>query len=141
MGVNTVHYVVAGIVITPNEDFENFKHCWEVLSSIEEPHEDFALDYYDNPYNKNIVPTKSGIHIIVDGMSAKYIVIGKILAKSQQGFEMMSFPFNTPSFTSGGLEEYKAIYPGILDIDRNLGTKFGGMQAGLIVFTHWHQEV
>ena len=74
MGVATTHYVVLGVAITEEAQIKEFIHS-------SEEHLEFMDGYYDNGYREEITPNESGIHVIVDGMSGKYIVVGKILAK------------------------------------------------------------
>lgn len=41
--------------------------------------------YADNAYEDEITANASGIHVIADGMSGEYVVVGKILANDYVG--------------------------------------------------------
>ena len=117
MGVATTHYVVLGVAITEEAQIKEFIHS-------SEEHLEFMDGYYDNGYREEITPNESGIHVIVDGMSGKYIVVGKILAK---GIEVSDIG-----------KQYRKFYPKVLKLDQVLGTQFGSLDAKVIAFTHWH---
>ena len=124
MGVASTHYVVLGVAITDEVQVKEFFRMTE---------EQFALmdGYDDNGYKEEISPTESGIHVIQDGMNGQYVVVGKILAKGvHSGLDLIE--------VSKINKQYKKIYPEILKLDRALGTKFGLLEAKVIVFTHWH---
>ena len=131
MGSSAVHYVVLGVVLRQEDKVKDFFRLTEDQYEILD-------EYYDNPYDKEVTPTKSGIHIISDGMSSEYVIVGKILQKTfeSQGLSLMSLPIG--ALANDMQEEYKEIYPSVLELDKRLGTKFGGMQAEFIVLTHWH---
>jgi len=124
MGVAATHYVVLGVAITDEAQVKEFFR-------INEDHLDFMDGYDDNDYKDEITPNESGIHVIVDGMSGKYVVVGKILAKGiEGGLELTK--------VSDIARQYRNFYQEVLKLDQVLGTKFGGLDAEVIVFTHWH---
>jgi hypothetical protein len=127
MGVAATHYVVLGVSITDEAQVKEFFR-------INEEHFEFMEGYDDNAYDQNITPSESGIHVIVDGMSGKYVVVGKILAKAiDNGFDGLDLIEVADIST-----QYRNFYPEVLKLDRELETKFGGLDAKVIVFTHWH---
>jgi hypothetical protein len=122
MGVAATHYVVLGVVITDEAQVKEFFRT-------NEDHLDFMDGYDDNAYKNEITPNESGIHVIVDGMSGKYVVVGKILAKGS----WLEF-----TKVSDIASQYRKFYQEVLKLDQVLGTKFGGLDAEVIVFAHWH---
>ena len=120
MSVNATHYVVFGVVITDEIQVNDF-------FKIEESHLDFMEDYHDNPYDPKIIPNKSGINVIADGMNGEYVVVGKILAKSNTGLELIELN-----------PEILDIKDNYLELDETLGTNFRNLNFKYIVFTHWH---
>lgn len=124
MGVAATHYVVLGVAITDKAQVKEFFR-------INEEHFEFMEGYDDNAYEENVTPSESGIHVIVDGMSGNYVVVGKILAKAiDNGLDIIE--------VADISTQYRKFYPEVLKLDRELGTKFGGLDAKVIVFTHWH---
>jgi len=124
MGVAATHYVVLGVAITEEAQVKEFFR-------LDEEHHELMDTYDDNGYKEEISPSESGIHVIVDGMNGKYVVVGKILAKGvHSGLDLTE--------VSDINKQYKKIYPEILKLDQALGTKFGGLDAKVIAFTHWH---
>jgi hypothetical protein len=124
MGVAATHYVVLGVAITDEAQVKEFFR-------INEEHLEFMDGYDDNGYREEITPSESGIHVIVDGMNGKYIVVGKILAKGIEG------GLDLTEVSDIG-KQYRKFYPEVLKLDQVLGTKFGGLDAKVIAFTHWH---
>lgn len=124
MGSEATHYVVVGVVINDREEVKQF-------FDIAEEHFKVCEEYHDNPYKDNITETSSGIHIISDGMSGRYVVIGKILEKAiYEGISLTEI--------DDFKKIYRKIYPAVKELDEKLGTKFGGLDPRVVVFTHWH---
>jgi hypothetical protein len=121
---DATHYVVLGVSITDREEVKKF-------FSINEEFYKFLDGYKDNSYQEKITDSESGIHVISDGMSGKYVVVGKILAK---GIES-GLPFTEVDEIA---EQYCEFYKHVRVLDRVLGTKFGTLSAKIIAFTHWH---
>jgi hypothetical protein len=86
--------------------------------------------YHDNPYSK-FISDKSTIHVIDDGMSGQYVVVGKILQKNTDGYLKLTT-------VSKIKKQYRKIYQEILKIDEMLGTNFGLLKPEVIAFTHCH---
>lgn len=126
MGVAATHYVVLGVAITDKAQVKEFFRISEEQLPL-----DFMDGYDDNGYKEEITPSKSGIHVISDGMNGKYVVVGKILAKGIEG----GLDFTEVSDIS---KQYRKFYSEVLKLDQMLGTKFGGLDAKVIAFTHWH---
>ena len=129
MSTDATQYVVLGVAITYKEEVKKF-------FSVVEEHYKFIDGFRDSGYNEEITPTESGIHIISDGMSGKYVVVGKIIAK---GIER-GLPFTEIS-TRDITNEYRkghSFYSEVLKVDQALGTNFGDLDANIIAFTHWH---
>ena len=124
MGVNATNYVMLGVAITENSEVKKFFR-------INEEYLDFMEDYDDNSNKKEINHNGSGIHVIVDGMSSKYVVVGKILSKSID----LDLSFTEISDIKN---QYMDLYPKILVLDQKLGTRFSTLSPKLIVFTHWY---
>jgi len=133
MSVHATHYVVYGVAITDEKKVKDF-------FALEESHDDLLHDeYYDNPYKEEITPTKSGIHIIVDGMNSGYVVIGKIIAKGLENgleFTKVPLPYKKQTKIEGTLGS--GLLRTIIDLDKILGTKFRNLTLQYLVFTHWH---
>lgn len=129
MGVSITHYVVLGVAITDEAQVKNFFR-------INEEHLEFMEGYDDNAYATEITPSESGIHVIVDGMSSKYVIVGKILSKSTDRYYFNEIGSGPGDFTIA--QQYRFIYPEILKLDQVLGTKFGALYARVISFSHWH---
>ncbi len=129
MGVSATHYIVLGVALTNKEQIKEF-------FEISDEHEAVLDEYDDNAYSDEITENTTGIHIIADGMSSKYVVIGKILQKSNYGFDLNE----TSSLPVAGLvsEEAKEVYAKIIEIDRNFHTKFGLLDLKYLIFTHFH---
>lgn len=124
MGVDATHYVVLGVAITDEAQVEEFFR-------INEKHLEFMDGYDDNGYREEITPNESGIHVIMDGMNGKYVVVGKILTKGIEG----GLEFTEVSNIG---KQYKKFYQEVLKLDQVLGTKFGRLDVKVIAFTHWH---
>ena len=144
MGVAATHYIVIGVALTDKVQINEF-------FSLTEKHFEFFDNYNDNAYKDQITPTPSGVHIIADGMSGKYVVVGKIIYKSLNGFKLMQIPTREDYSVVGAgailndfpgiesiVDQYRQIYPEIKNLDQELDTKFGAMDAKVLVFTHWH---
>lgn len=115
MGVAATHYVMLGVAITDKAQVKEFFH-------ISEEHFEFMEGYDDNAYEENVTSSESGIHVIVDGMSGNYVVVGKILAKAiDNGLDIIE--------VADISTQYRKFYPEVLKLDRELGTKFGGLDA------------
>lgn len=84
MGVRTTNYIVVGVKFN-YEDFEE-----DFLENV------YSNDLDDNAYDEAIRSNDDGISIIADGMSGKYVVIGKILSKrcDGKGFKMTEISDN-----------------------------------------------
>lgn len=126
MGVAATHYVVLGVALTNKAQIKKFFR-------ISEEHLDFCDKYDDNGYKDKPTPTESGIHMIVDGMSSNYIVVGKILSKGLE--EGMPF---TQLTLDDNERDMGDIFPELRKIDRALGTDFSDLPLQYIAFTHWH---
>lgn len=126
MGVAATHYVVLGVALKDKKKVKEF-------FAISEKFLDFTEKYDDNGYKDKPTPTESGIHMIVDGMCGKYIVIGKILSK---GIEE-GLPF-TQMTLDDNERDMGDIYPELRKIDRALGTDFNELPLQYLAFTHWH---
>lgn len=81
MSVTNSHYVVFGSIETNDGRIERF------FNASEEFYE-FVEKYNDNGYQVKITRTDSSIHMIADGMSSNYVVVGKILYKDFAGFPL-----------------------------------------------------
>ena len=132
MGSEVVHYVVLGVSINDKAEVKKF-------FGLTEGQYELMDAYHDNTYQEGITPTASGIHIISDGMNGDYVVVGKILQKAiYNGLKLMEIPTSHQDGTDEFIQQYRDIYPEIEKLDQGLGTKFGGMYAKVIVFSHWH---
>lgn len=123
MGVRVTHYVVVGIVLDDKSQIKIFNKC------VEDNFE-FFEEYDDNAYQKDISTTPSGIHVIVDGMNGKYIVIGKILDKGLED-GLVRCNINPPNVD---VMVEKSKIDKVLEkvgIDSNLVVEY-------ITFAHWH---
>lgn len=129
MGVSATHYIVLGVALTDKEQVKEF-------FKISDEQYEYLDEYHDNAYSDKITPNSSGIHIIEDGMSGKYVVVGKILQRSDYGFNLNE----TSTLPVSGLisEESKEVYSKILEVDRILNTKFGSLDLKYLIFTHFH---
>ena len=132
MGVSCTHYVVHGVVMKSKPAMKKFWDAYEQTKDLME----FIDSYDDNAYRDKITKTKSGIHIVADGMCCKYVVVGKIMAKGRdEGIKLTQFP------ASGNLLVIFAshhVAKEIIKIDERLGTSFSKLPISLIAFTHWH---
>jgi hypothetical protein len=131
MGVATTHYCIFGVMETDKKKVKEF-------FSLNEKHLDFMDGYDDNGYKDEVTPNESGIHVIVDGMNGGYVVIGKIMFKSLEGFPLEEMlKIKQPK-----AKEAVKIAKEITKIDQKLGTNFMVEQEfptfGLYFFTHWH---
>jgi len=119
MGTSATHYVVYGIAITD-----------KVVSQILDLDCGVLDQYYDNPY-KSEVTNGNDIHIICDGMSGEYVVIGKIVSKAieSEGFDLKVLKPEEDSLD---------IYKKIREIESKFGVTFNTDKIGFIIFTHWY---
>jgi hypothetical protein len=127
MGVAATHYVVLGVVLKDEKKVKAF-------FGKEEKFLDFTDKYDDNGYKDEPTPTESGIHMIVDGMCGKYIVIGKILSKGVDD----GLPFTQMPTELIALGEATRIMEEIYKIDVVMKTKFSELPLQYLAFTHWH---
>lgn len=121
MGVSAIHYVVHGVAVT-----ENVKEYFQRMEDSDE--------YYDNPYKEEATPTKSGLHVIDDGMNGEYAVAGRILFKSQHGLPLKAM-LKVPLFTGA---DHHRLREELRAIDVKYGTKYAEQMIQTLVFTHWH---
>ena len=128
MGSEATHYIVIGVAITDKEQVKEFFH-------LSEDKYDLMDSYNDNGYDEAITPSATGLHVIADGMNCKYVVVGKIVAKGIYN----GLGFNEIETNNHAIKDaYREIYPAVKELDEKLGTQFGGLDARVIVFTHWH---
>lgn len=121
MSVSITHYVVHGVVVT-----ENVKDYFRLTEDAEE--------YNDNPYSGVIRNTPLGVHIIDDGMNGGYTVAGKILFKSNSGFDIKNME-KIPVFTE---DDHQDIRERLKRFDNQFGTAYANKPIKTVVFSHWH---
>lgn len=80
MSTNLTCYFGRGIFV---EDEKKVKHFFN--SNLNE-NDDLIDSYSDNSYKKDITKTESGLHLISDGMSGKYLFFGELKYKFNNGF-------------------------------------------------------
>lgn len=123
MGAETVHYVVYGDLIKDPKDVSEF------FKRTERNPEGLDL-YDDNPYQEEITPTKSGIHIISDGMSGEYVVVGVIKDKSQHQLRCEAHWILS--------KDAYLLNEKIKELDQLLDFNFSSLPQSVIVLSHVH---
>ena len=132
MSVITTHYIVLGVAITDKIEVKKFFEQNDGDNDLEEP-------FHDNGYNDEITPTVSGIHIIVDGMCGKYVVIGKILYKSQHGFDLSeTMGLDVIKDFKSYHEEVGRIIEQISKVKNIFNIEFDPNNLKHLIFTQWH---
>jgi hypothetical protein len=127
MGTSQTQYVVVGIKVSS-------KQAQRVLSLCPEFSDEA---YYDNSYDKKIT-AKNGLTIIQDGMSGKYIVIGKVLAKGDEseGLKMTFIELENNTLLEVLHKIWKS-FPALIDREA-YPFLTNDIKSGVFVFTHWH---
>lgn len=123
MGTDRVDYIVYGVAIRDKDIVNQYLNIFDKKYNL-------LYSYHDNPYKEEITESL-GIHLISDGMSGRYVVIGKIIDKSYfNGFDLTII--NQIKFDK---KETKKL---ILDFDQKFETNFGEYPLSFIVFSHFH---
>ena len=114
MSVQTTHYIVDGVLIKDKDAIKAFF--------------DFAERNYDHfvKYTNTKEQNDDGIHIIADDMSGEYIVIGKVLAQSDDSFEMTRLLMPDSNIFQDIMAK---VGLGVLPMPID--------SVGIFVFTHW----
>lgn len=127
MGVDATHYLVIGVIDN------NRKSVMDFFNEKSEAYRNIIDKYTDDNYEEKISKTKSGIHIIADGMDGEYIVVGQIIDKSiEDGLKITRIPLNVAGPATDKIMEK------IKELDEKIGTSFGKLEMSAICFTHFH---
>jgi hypothetical protein len=115
MSVNENHYVILGIKMKYKEYSEKY--------NIEE------CDSIHDSYTNRRTQKKGDIVVVVDGMSAEYVIIGKLLAKSRESYEgIPTTIINKEVFEDAQLRN---------ELIEKFGFKESEINLNIIVFTHY----
>jgi hypothetical protein len=121
MGVDTVLYVVYGVILDDLKDVQTYFD-----SDFDEG------PYDDNTYREEISITDSGLHIISDGMNGRYVIFGKIISKGLDSLPLSSF--KTDRRSASKIE--KTIAPHLSSIP--VFSSKADLEYQFIVLTHFH---